>query len=205
MTTSGNPGLKWYAAATLAGLVAVALWLIVSNAGRENDTLPGLGTVPPFSLTAESGAAVNEQLFRDRISVVDFIFTSCSGICPMMSGRMAWLQEELGDRNDIQFVSFSVDPETDTPEVLTEYGKRYGAVPGRWTFLTGDRALIYSVSKEGFKLGLDTEGDDAILHSQKFVLVDRQGTIRGYYDSDSTGAMETLMLHARRLAGESGS
>jgi protein SCO1/2 len=204
MNMSVNPGLKWYVGATLAGLVAIALWLIVSNAGRQNDALPRLGTVPPFSLTTESGAGADDHLFSDRVTVVDFIFTSCSGICPMMTGRMAWLQGELGDRNEVQFVSFSVDPETDTPEVLTEYGKRYGAIPGRWTFLTGDRAKIYSVSREGFRLGLETEGDDAILHSPKFVLVDRQGTIRGYYDSDSTGAMETLLAHARRLAKDPG-
>jgi protein SCO1/2 len=200
MTANANPGFRWYAGATLTGLLAVALWLVVSSGRRDEIPLPRLGSVPPFTLTTESGAGADERLFIGRISVVDFIFTSCSGICPMMSGRMAWLQEELADRKEVRFVSFSVDPETDTPGVLAEYGKRYGAIAGRWTFLTGDRKQIYSVSREGFRLGLEAEGDDAILHSPKFVLVDRLGTIRGYYDSDSTGAMETLLADARRLA-----
>jgi protein SCO1/2 len=200
MTTNAGPGFRWYVGATLAGLVVVALWLLVSNRAREEAPLPKFGSVPPFTLVTESGGAVDEHLFSNRVSVVDFIFTSCSGICPMMSGRMAWLQEQLRDRRDLQFVSFSVDPETDSPEVLAAYARRYGAIAGRWTFLTGDRKQIYSVSREGFRLGLEAEGDDAILHSPKFVLVDRQGTIRGYYDSDSTGAMETLLAHARRLA-----
>jgi protein SCO1/2 len=200
MTSNANPGFRWYAGATLAGLVAVALWLLASGGRREEAPLPRLGSVPPFTLTTETGGGADEHIFRGRVSVVDFIFTSCSGICPMMSGRMAWLQEELRDRDEIRFVSFSVDPETDTPAVLAAYGKRYGAIPGRWTFLTGDRRQIYSLCREGFMLGLEAEGDDAILHSPKFALVDRQGTIRGYYDSDSTGAMETLMAHARRLA-----
>jgi len=205
MTTPNNPGIRWYAGATLAGLLAVALWLVVSSGVRTEAPLPRLGTVPAFSLTTESGAGADEGLFAGRVTVVDFIFTSCSGICPMMSGRMAWLQEQLADRAEVRFLSFSVDPETDSPDVLAAYGKRYGAISGRWTFLTGDRKQIYSVSREGFKLGLEAEGDDAILHSPKFVLVDRQGTIRGYYDSDSTGAMETLLAHARRLAKDAGS
>ena len=196
----GNPGVRWYVGATLAGLVAVALWLMISNSGRSVSALPVLGTVPPFSLTSETGAPVTEQILKDRVTIVDFIFTSCAGICPMMSGRMAWLQEELRERDGVRFVSVSVDPETDTPEVLAAYGKRYGADPRLWTFLTGDRDSIYSLSRNGFKLGVDTEGTDAIIHSPKFVLVDRRGTIRGYFDSDSTGAMEALLAGARRLS-----
>jgi protein SCO1/2 len=205
MTTMNNPGLRWYVGAMLAGLVLVALWLLISNAGRNGDPLPHLGSVPAFTLTSEAGAGIDNRLFADRVSIVDFIFTSCSGICPVMSGRMAWLQDTLRNRPEVQFVSFSVDPATDTPEVLREYGKRYGAVPGRWTFLTGEKDQIYSICRTGFRLGLEAEADGAILHSTKFVLVDGRGSIRGYYDSDSTGAIEALISHARRLAEEPGS
>ncbi len=200
MKTAHNPGIRWYVGALLAGLVVVAAWLVVSNMGRSSAALPELGAVPAFNLTTDAGSLADEAMFAGKVSVVDFIFTSCAGICPMMSGRMAWLQEELRECPDVQFVSFSVDPATDTPEVLTEYGKRYGAIPGRWTFLTGDREQIYSLTQKGFHLGLEAEGDDAIIHSPKFVLVDRKGSIRGYYDSDSTDAMDVLRDHARLLA-----
>jgi protein SCO1/2 len=201
MNSPGQPGIRWYAGALLAGLAFVALWLVVSHSPKEAPLLPELGAVPVFSLTTEAGLPATDSLFRGKVSVVDFIFTSCAGICPVMSGRMAWLQQELHDRPGIQFVSFSVDPATDTPEVLAGYGRRYGAVPGRWTFLTGDRDQIYSVTKEGFHLGLEVEGEDAIIHSPKFVLVDTAGSIRGYYDSDSTESMDLLMAHALFLSG----
>ena len=200
MKTADNPGIRWYVGALLAGLVVVAIWLVVSNMGRSGAALPELGAVPAFNLTTDAGSRADEAMFVGKVSVVDFIFTSCAGICPMMSARMAWLQEELREYPDVQFVSFSVDPATDTPELLTEYGKRYGAIPGRWTFLTGDREQIYSLTQKGFHLGLEAEGDDAIIHSPKFVLVDRKGSIRGYYDSDSTDAMDVLRDHAGLLA-----
>jgi len=194
------PGIRWYIGAVLAGGLVVTVALLL--AARNRSELPELGRVPQFSLTTEAGTTVDENLFHDKISVVDFVFTSCAGICPMMSGRMAYLQEEVRDEPRIQLVSISVDPETDTPEVLKEYGERYGAVPGKWTFLTGPKPHIFDITRRGFHLGLDTEGENAIIHSQKFVLVDGNGSIRGYYDSDSTDQMEHLLTDAVRLAGK---
>ncbi len=200
MTKQTPTGIGRYLGPALLALVLIAAWIVLTRSGRDAAPLPEIGVVPAFSLRDETGSSVNESLFTGKVSVVDFIFTSCAGICPLMSGRMAWLQEELHDRPEVRFVSFSVDPETDTPDVLTEYGKRYGAIPARWTFLTGERKQIYDITKNGFHLGLEAEGDNAIIHSQKFVLVDRKGSIRGYYDSDSTDAMDILKDHAILLA-----
>jgi len=200
MTDNKHPTFRWYVGAMLAGGLVVTVVLILAGLGRQRPELPELGQVPAFTLVDESSDTVDHTLFNDKISVVDFIFTSCAGICPMMSGRMAWMQDEFRDYPSIQLVSFSVDPETDTPEVLREYGKRYGAEPGRWTFLTGPKSLIYDITRTGFHLGVDTEGETAIIHSQKFVLVDGRGSIRGYYDSDSTDAMDSLRDDAIMLA-----
>jgi len=200
MTDRKQPTFRWYLGAILAGGLVVTVALILADIGRNRPSLPELGSVPPFTLIAETSDTVDQSLFDGKISVVDFVFTSCAGICPMMSGRMAWMQEEFDDQPSIQLVSISVDPETDTPEVLREYGKRYGARPGRWTFLTGPKPLIYDITRQGFHLGLDTEGENAIIHSQKFVLVDARGAIRGYYDSDSTDAMDNLRDDAIMLA-----
>jgi len=202
MSTRNTPTIIWYLGAVLAGGIIVTVMLILAGLGNEPPALPELGRVPPFTLTSEAGNTVDESLFAGKISVVDFVFTSCAGICPMMSGRMAYMQDEFRGEHGIQLVSFSVDPETDTPEVLRAYGERYGAVPGRWTFLTGPKSLIYDVTRNGFHLGVDAGGENAIIHSQKFVLVDRRGSIRGYYDSDSTDAMDQLQDDAVRLSRE---
>ncbi len=202
MTGRTVRGIWRYLAPALVVLLLLAVWVILDRVGRDAVPLPEIGPVPGFALRDETGSPVDESLFRGKVSVVDFIFTSCAGICPMMSGRMAWLQEELRDHPDVRFVSFSVDPETDTPEVLAEYGKRYGAIPGRWTFVTGDRKQIYELTQNGFRLGLEAEGEDAIIHSSRFVLVDRKGSIRGYYDSDSTDAMDLLLEQVVTLSGD---
>ncbi|MCH7812911.1 MAG: SCO family protein, partial [Planctomycetes bacterium] len=97
---------------------------------------------------------------------------------------------------DVRLVSFSVDPERDTPRVLRRYAERYGADPERWLFLTGDEALIRAVAVEGFKLG---SMDDLILHSAKFALVDRTGAIRGYYDSGDADVVSRLAADIRGL------
>lgn len=200
MTDRNHPTIRWYIGAVLAGGLVVTVVLILAGIRRDKPELPELGEVPAFTLVTEASDTVDQSLFNDKISVVDFIFTSCAGICPMMSGRMAWMQEEFRDYPSIQLVSFSVDPETDTPEVLTAYGERYGALPGKWTFLTGPKPRIYDITRSGFHLGLDTEGENAIIHSQKFVLVDGRGAIRGYYDSDSTDTMDSLRDDAIMLA-----
>ncbi len=204
MTKRDTGTIARFVGPALLLLVLGAAWMVLTRNGRDSAPLPELGIVPRFSLVDETGAPADESLFDGKISVVDFIFTSCAGICPMMSGRMAWLQEELREYPDVRFISFSVDPETDTPAVLTEYGKRYGAIPGRWTFLTGDRKQIYEMTKTGFHLGLEAEGENAIIHSSKFVLVDGMGSIRGYFDSDSADAMDNLLGRVVSLAGDPG-
>ena len=158
--------------------------------------------VPKFSLTTERGTPFTRDSLKGRVTIVDFIFTSCAGTCPMMSTRMAELQTALGDEPAVRFLSYSVDPETDSASVLESYGRGYGAVPGRWTFLTGPKKEIFDLTRNGYHLGLDTEGEEAVIHSQKFVLVDRRADIRGYYDSEDAEAMAKLTDDARALAKE---
>ena len=172
---------------------------------RSAPELPRVSRVPEFSLTSESREPFTRSGLAAKISIVDFIFTSCAGTCPMMSTKMSELQAELAHDPLVQFVSFSVDPETDTPEALSAYGAGYGAIGGKWTFLTGDRKAIFALTRDGFHLGLDTDGENAVIHSQKFVLVDANADIRGYYDSDDAKAMKQLIADARALAARGGS
>ncbi|MBI3765081.1 MAG: SCO family protein [Ignavibacteriales bacterium] len=183
----------------LLGISIVGYWYYTTRV-EQRILLPNFGTVPEFSLTSEDNHPVSRNALLGKVSVVDFIFTQCAGACPLMSSKMSELQEVLFVDNNVQFISFSVDPETDTPGVLSEYAKQYNATKGRWLFLTGKKVDIYQITKQGFHLGLDVEGDNAIIHSQKFVLIDHQGAIRGYYDSEDDQAIKNLIRDAHILA-----
>ena len=135
-----------------------------------------------------------------KIWIADFIFTNCPTICPAMTQEMARLQSEFV-ADPVYFVSFSVDPERDTTEVLTRYAKAYGADDRRWHFLTGDKAQIYQLAEQGFSLAAGHNGSE-ILHSPRFVLVKADGNIQDYYDSRSPPAMLRLRRDVKTLLRE---
>lgn len=177
-----------------------------SEYGRVD--LPRLSEVPDFAATAENGATVRRADLGGRVFIADFIFTTCTGICPGMTAKMKSLAEELRDEPRIRFVSFTVDPDHDTPDVLLRYSREHGADPARWSFLRIEKAGLRRLAREGFKLAVEDGGAgsaEAILHSTRFVLVDAAGVIRGYYESDRPGAMAALAADARRLAAGSAS
>lgn len=144
---------------------------------------------PNFELTDQSGEKFGSADLRGKVWIVNFIFTRCKATCPAQTASMVGLQQQLGQipaGSDIHFVSITVDPEHDTRQVLKQYGDEAGADHTKWKFLTGDRAAIWKLSAEGFKMPVSDGGDDsggAIMHDSKFVLVDRMGRIRGYYEA----------------------
>ena len=168
--------------------------------------LPLLGALPGFALVDQSGQPFTHETLRGRPYVADFIFTTCGGLCPAMTARMAQLQSRLPD--SVALVSFTVDPAHDTPEVLARYAADFKAGP-RWHFATGPRDAVYGLATRGFMLAameIPAEqrraGDDGpFLHSSKFVLVDGAGGIRGYYDSEDRTALERLVEDARHCPG----
>jgi protein SCO1/2 len=188
--------------------VSLALLLYAWNLRRVTrdygvTELPRLGEVPDFGATTERGASVRRADLDGKVLIADFIFTTCTGICPGMTAKMKSLVERLRDEPRIRFVSFTVDPEHDTPEVLLRYAREHGADGARWSFLRIEKAGLRRLAREGFKLAVEDGGAGAaepILHSTRFVLVDAAGLIRGYYDSDEPGAMAALASDARRLA-----
>jgi protein SCO1 len=155
------------------------------------------GAVPEFSLVERSGKTVNLTNLRGTIWVADFIYTTCTDTCPLQTAEMQKLQAAWSDKPGLKLVSFSVDPEKDTAEVLSRYADRYQADSQRWLFLTGTRDEISRLVQGGFKLSavpvVNAESaDSVIMHSPRFVLVDRQAQIRGYYDSRDLQALERL-------------
>lgn len=155
-----------------------------------------LGHITDFTLTNQSGQETKLDDLKGNIWVADFIFTSCKSICPDMTTNMAKVQSAFTDAPNVRFVSISVDPETDTPEVLTAFGEKFGANPERWDFLTGDKDYIKEISYQGFLVGT---GDVMTNHSNKFILVDREGDIRGFYTGTDETDVARLTIDIRTL------
>jgi protein SCO1/2 len=170
-----------------------------------------LGGLPAFTLTDQRGQPFGSRELAGKIWVADFMFTSCQGVCPLLTQRMA----EVGKRArhlgpDFHLVSISVDPERDTPPRLAEYAARYGANPISWSFLTGSEQALQATVVEGFKVGAGKERSTAagadggagfweIFHGENLVLVDRQMRIRGYFPATPEG-LDKLLEAVGRVA-----
>jgi protein SCO1/2 len=166
-------------------------------------TITSYGTVPEFQLTNQNGQPFGSGELKGKIWIADFIFTSCPGPCPLISSRMAETQRPL-EKSDVHLVSFTVDPETDTPEVLREYAERLHARPGRWDFLTGPVNAIYDLTRNGFKLAISDGADEmgTPVHSTRAVLIDRHAAIRGYYDITAPDGVTKLLADTSHLLRE---
>lgn len=188
-------------AVVLASIIGIAAWREL-RPGRE--PLPVLATVPDFSLTERDGDSLGIADLRGNLWVADFIFTRCGGTCPIMTTNMGEIQQALLQRGygDVKLVSFTVDPQYDTPEVLRTYAEGYGARAGVWYFITGPGEAIQSLATKGFHLSAATGEagtDDGIVHSIRFVLVDRLGQIRAYYEGTDDGVIPHLLEDIKYL------
>lgn len=180
-------------------------------AQKKEEPLPILNTVSEFSLTERSGAPLGLADLRGKVWVADFIFTNCAGTCPIMTTAMTDLQKmALAEKlSDVRLVSITVDPERDSLAVLQRFADGYGAIKDRWYFLTGDGAAIQQLASKGFLLSAaaSTGGsaEEPIIHSNRFVLVDRQGRIRGYYDGTDEESVRLLQQDLKKLYHEDAS
>ena len=193
--------LLW--ALPLLALLVVAGVTLSRRRGAEPDSpgasLPEARKLPDFSLLERGGRTVRLADLLGKVWVADFIFTRCPGPCPGLSLQMKRLADLLPE--EMRFVSVSVDPAFDTPEVLTTYADSYGADAKRWLFLTGEKKAVYSLIREGFALTVAEEGE-GVLHDLRFVLVDRAGRMRGWYMGNEADDIERLEEDARRLLKE---
>ncbi len=177
------------------------LLLVSLGPGCSSETsLPNYYALPDFSLTDQTGKPVTLHDLAGKVWVADFIFTNCGSTCPLMTEKMRKLQEALPQ--NIHLVSFTVDPTRDTPRVLAAYAEEHSADRNRWLFLTGDKEALYNICMKGFKLPLDAEGGtpaEPIAHSTRFVLVDKQGEIRGYYSGTEEEELKRIAADAKKL------
>ena len=188
----------------MLGVVGTGLWARYRDAGGPGaraESLPVLFDAATFNLTDQDARHFSSDQLRGKTWVADFVFTHCPGVCPRMTMRMSGLQKSL-ERRGVHFVSFSVDPERDTPEVLKKYAETYGADLSRWHFLTGEKAAMFQAARD-MKLTAEPAGvlGPDIAHAEKFLLVDGRGRVRGAYDSKDEDDMKRLEADADALAG----
>ncbi|MCZ6635035.1 MAG: SCO family protein [bacterium] len=201
------------------GALAVTLMVVMGGVflrreiqairAQKADRMEVLGKLPDFSLVERSGEALGLADLKGKVWLAGFVFTHCAGPCPLISAQMSALQRPLAEFEDVRLVSFSVDPERDTPAVLSDYARRYEADPDRWLFLTGKKKDVYRLILEGFKVTvedgadvMDIEGEDQIVHTLKLALVDRKGQIRAYYVGTEPELEAELIPDVRRLLAE---
>jgi protein SCO1/2 len=193
---------RWFLAA-IAGLAVVLLAAVALRAWTPQP-LPVLGHVPAFHFVDQRGAPIGSDALLGHPTVVDFIFTRCQSSCPRLTAAMAELQSRLSARGSpARLLSFTVDPENDSPEVLARYAANAHADEARWSFVTGPADEVERAVTQGFAVSAARIARGAneydVTHGDWFVLVDRRGAIRGYYAMDEAPTIDTLTRDIDRL------
>ena len=170
----------------LAGLLAVGC------SKRSAEDVPVLGQLPEFSLVDQDQQAFSRESMEGSLWVSAFVFTHCRSTCPRLTAHMKGLQSRVSDVPSAHFLSVSVDPRNDTPEVIKAYMTKNELDERNWRFVTGEEDAIRHVVVDGFRVGLGDEdskaaGADDIMHSNSFVLVDDKAQVRGYYRANNDG------------------
>lgn len=176
---------------------------VEKGAEVRKDSL-GRHLVSDFSLTDQTGKTITRADFSNSITVVDFFFARCQGICPRMTSQMQRVYETFRGNPEVKLLSHTVNPENDSVEVLKAYAERYHADADQWHFVTGDKPQLYNLARKSYLIS-DTEGNggkEDFVHSQNFALVDKQGHVRGIYDGTDSTDVDRLMLEMRMLLKE---
>ncbi len=171
----------------------------------NNAALKSFHKISPFKLTNQDGKVVTEKTFKDKIYVTDFFFTTCPGICPKMTANLGIIQEEFLTDDEVLLLSHSVMPGTDSVSILKDYAMDKGVVSDKWHLVTGERADIYKLGRSDYfveeDLGVDKDVDD-FLHTENFVLIDKNRYIRGIYNGLNKTAINQLIADIKTLKKE---
>lgn len=175
---------------------------------NEPDVDTVFQTIPSFVLTNQLGKPFDSKVLKGKIFVTSFFFTRCTTICPKLSYQMARVRDAFMGQSDVQFVSISVDPKYDVPEKLEAYAKKFEANAAQWNFLTGEKSYIYPLILKGFHVPLADASeydaaiknpDETFIHSERLILVDKEGIIRGFYNGTDPKEVDRLILELNVL------
>ena len=166
-------------------ILVFGIWAIPKVVDYYSDpNLAVIGDVPQFNFTNQHGESISNSDYAGKVYIAEFFFTTCPSICPIMNRNMVKIQNEFYGNPNLGIASFSIDPEFDTPEILTKYAESYEITSPNWHLLTGDKKKIYDLANGGFNLyvGENSEVDGGFEHSGYFALIDQDGKIRSRYD-----------------------
>lgn len=176
------------------------LWL-----EKGDNRIAKLHQIPNFELQNQNNQKITQATFEDKIYITDFFFTSCTGICPKMTNNMGIIQQAFKDDNDVVLLSHSVTPEHDTPQVLQNYANAKGVIEGKWHLVTGSRDQIYNLGRNQYfveeDLGIEKSNDE-FLHTENFILVDKNKHIRGIYNGLNKTSIQQLIADIKTLKQE---
>lgn len=198
MFTKRQMAVIYLAAMLTVAFACGATWLEIKPPVKPLEQLHGL---PEFALTNQDGQRVTLDEMKGKVWLADFVYTTCPGPCPIISAHMSRLQRQLPADANARIVSFSTDPDNDTPAVLKEYAKRFNATE-RWTFLTGPKSEVYDLIQHGFLLPIGAPDGTHIVHSTRIMLVDKAGVVRGFYDGTTGDGDGQIIADMERLLKE---
>ena len=151
--------------------------------------------IKDFSMKNQNGKIISQEFYNDKIYVADFFFTTCPTICPIMTENMSYVQEKIKNDSDVLLLSFSVTPEIDSVEQLKKYALEKNVIDSKWNLVTGNKKDIYNLARTSY-LVAKTNGDGGkydMIHTENFVLVDKEKRIRGFYDGTNSKEMDQLL------------
>jgi len=169
------------------------------------DEYKNIHTVAPFSLTNQDGEIITNELYKDKIYVADFFFTTCPGICPRLTKNMNILQEAFKNDDDLMLLSHTVMPWVDTVEKLKEFAVNNKVIDSKWNLVTGDRDKIYEIARNSYFADEDfvtTQDESAFIHTENFLLIDKKGRVRGVYNGTLELEIKRLLTHIELLKKE---
>ncbi|WP_179317015.1 SCO family protein [Winogradskyella undariae] len=175
-------------------------WLV-----PESEEEKSFHKIKDFKLVNQLGETVTQETFKDKIYITDFFFTSCPGICPQMTGNMFSLQEEFKEDDEILFLSHSVTPTRDSVPVLKQYAEKFGVIDHKWHLVTGAKFDIYNLGRSQYFIENDLDEPKSIddfLHTENFLLIDKNKHIRGIYNGLNRASMQQLIIDAKALKEE---
>jgi protein SCO1 len=197
MPLSRNYSILVIGSVLLMLFLAIGGLFIIRSADHSRAPLPVLGTIPEFNALKQDGKLFNHHELLGKLTVVDFMFTSCRDACPIMSSNMADLYQRFKGDEAVQFVSISVDPARDSLSVLQKYATGFGVDNDQWVFLSLPIDEVIKLSETGFMLSASDLPEG---HSSKFVLLDKEARIRAYYDGLDTASLMKLITDINRLS-----
>ena len=181
------------------------------HGGSSPGQLPKISRIPPFTLTERSGKIITNNDLTGKVWIADFVYTTCPGPCPLVTAELAKIQQAVAGDPHMQLVTFTVDPQTDTPPVLAAYADKFHADANKWWFLTGPEKPLYALIQNGFLQAVEDDhgkqldpGQGTVTHSTYFALVDTNGIMRGAYQSQDPDECKQLLKDIAVLEREAG-